>query len=69
MSQHVEPSLLESVDKVDERAGRPGVGHQQEYLRTPELDVGLARVQQEQVLAHLEKQYEWVSFCVESLST
>ena len=55
VSQHVEPSLLESVDKVNERAGRPGVGHQQEYLRTPELDVGLARVQQEQVLAHLEK--------------
>ena len=53
MPEDQQSRLLEVVGEVDERAGGPRVGHQQQHLRPPELDVLLADVQHEQVLAHL----------------
>ena len=54
VTDDVEAALLERVDEVDEGAAASRVLDQEEHLRTPELDVGLARVQEEQVLAHLQ---------------
>ena len=53
LTQDIEPSLLHAVDKVNKRAGRPWLVHEQEDLRSPELDVRLARVEEEEILSNL----------------
>ena len=56
MPDDVQSPLLEGVHKVNEGAGCPRVGHEEEDLRAPELDVLLAGIQEEQVLPHLQKE-------------
>ena len=53
MAQHVETPFLELVGQSQQRQGAPGVPHQKQQLRPPELHVGLPDVQPEQVLPHL----------------
>ncbi len=45
--------LLHGVDEVYERAGGAGVVQKEQNLGPPELHMGLASVEQEQVLPHL----------------
>ena len=54
MSDQEKARLLHVVDELDQWARRARVGHQQQHLRPPELDVRLPRVQQQQVFPHLE---------------
>ncbi len=51
--------LLHGVDEVYERAGGAGVVQQQQNLGPPELHMGLASVEQEQVLPHLHMVSRW----------
>lgn len=53
MAQHVQPSLLQLVDKEDELTGGARVGHHQQHLRPPELHVLLPHVQHQEILPHL----------------
>lgn len=53
MSQHVEAALLDVVDEPDEADAAARVGHHQQDLRPPELNVVLPHVQHQQVLPHL----------------
>jgi hypothetical protein len=46
VAEDVKSSFLESVDKVNERAGRARVLDEEQHLRSPEFDVSFARVQQ-----------------------
>lgn len=55
MSQDVEAALLDVVDEGDEAHAAARVGHHQQDLGPPELDVVLPHVQHEQVLAHLRQ--------------
>ena len=53
MAQHIEAPFLELVGQPQQRQRAPGVPHQQQQLRPPELHVVLPDVQPEQVLPHL----------------
>ena len=52
----IETPLLESVDKVYERAGGSWIGDQKQYLRPPKLDMGFPQVKEKQILSDLVKQ-------------
>jgi hypothetical protein len=54
VSEDVEAALLERVHKVDEGAAASRVCHQEKHLRTPELDVRLAGIEQKEVFPHLK---------------
>jgi hypothetical protein len=47
-------TFLQVIGKFYQRTGRPRVGDQEKHLRSPELHVGLSRVQQQQILPHLD---------------
>merc|ERR1719474_865375 len=53
LPQDIKSSLLHAVDEVNQGAGGSWLVDQQENLRSPELDVGLAGVKEEKILAHL----------------
>ena len=53
VTNDVEATFLHSVDKLYQRAGRGGIINQQQHLRSPELDVLLPNVQQQQIFSHL----------------
>ena len=53
VAEDKQPPLLQLVDKQNELAGRARVGHHQQHLRPPELDVVFSHIQHEQVLPHL----------------
>ena len=53
MPNDVEARLLDVVTEVHELTALPRIGHHQEDLRTPVLDMGFAGVQHQQVLTHL----------------
>lgn len=55
VSQDVEAALLDVVDEGDEAHAAAGVGHHQQDLGPPELDVVLPHVQHQQILAHLRR--------------
>lgn len=53
VTQHIEATLLDVVDEGDEAHAATGVGHHEQDLRSPELDVVLSHVQHQQILSHL----------------
>lgn len=59
MAQHIEAPLLELVSQPQQRQGTPGVPHQEQQLRPPELHVLLPDIQPEQVFAHLGTKVKW----------
>lgn len=53
VSQYVEAALLDVVDEGDEAHTAARVGHHQQDLRPPKLDMVFSHIQHQQVLAHL----------------
>ena len=53
VAQHIETPFLELVGQSQQRQGTPGVPHQEQQLRPPELHVVFPNIQPEQVLPHL----------------
>ena len=49
--------LFQRIDKVDESAAVSRIRDEKQNLRSPELDVLLARVQHQQVFSHLRKTF------------
>ena len=53
VTQDIQPALLHMIDKMDQGTTRPWVSHKKQHLWSPELDMVLPWVEEEQILSHL----------------